>query len=125
MRDLACSFALLLAISCSGGQSSRVTEPDPGGEPDCWDEQPCTGAGDVECRPPGSPRPSGKTPEHVDVGKMPTPCETDGDCEPRNEVCKDGACTPAPCSSSNECDGYCIGGTCWSEPGFCESYLKP
>ena len=91
----------------------------------CWDGNPCTGP-DEQCLPPGSPRPSGKTPDGEALAvTIPSPCETDDDCAPVNEVCTDGACSPSPCDSSDACDGYCVGGRCWPEPGFCEDFLKP
>ena len=130
-RTLILILATSFSLSCSGGHSPPVSEPDDtgGGEQTdeaCWDEQPCPGFGDLHCLPPGTLRPSGKAPEHVGFqDPLPEPCENDGDCDPVNEQCVEGNCIPASCDSSDACDGYCVGGRCWSEPGFCQTYLLP
>ncbi len=141
MRDLAITIVLLSLVSCSGGRQPPVESPGrpPSGSGDgvkaggstaagkgCWDEEPCPYAPDTHCHAPGTPTHGGKTPElEGPGGPIPGPCETDADCQPANEVCSDGACSPTPCSTSDDCDGYCIDGRCWSEPGFCDSDLRP
>jgi hypothetical protein len=134
LLDVLITGLVLGFLSCSGPRAPGPASPHPssaagdGGdvEAGCWDENPCTGSADLHCLPPGSPRPTGKAPEGEDLAFVaPSPCETDGDCSPVNELCREGACVPRSCGSSDECDGYCIGGQCWPEPGFCEDYLKP
>ncbi len=97
------------------------TPPDQG----CWDESPCKDYGAATCLPPGTPHHGGKTPlETLPVDILPSACEMDDDCGSVNLVCIGGRCEHRPCTSSTQCSGYCIDETCWSEPGFCEDYLK-
>jgi hypothetical protein len=41
------------------------------------------------------------------------PCPPDFACTPASE------CTRKSCTSSSQCDGHCVKGQCWADPGFC------
>jgi hypothetical protein len=48
----------------------------------------------------------------------PTECTIDADC-PANFGCSESACVRLACTESSSCDGCCVTGRCYSEPGAC------
>jgi len=51
-------------------------------------------------------------------------CQTDGDCSP-NHACVVGGCQRRACTSSAECDGYCVENLCHETPGRCAEGCAP
>ena len=144
------SFAVLAIALVIAGCSSRNKYVDqveaPMQTPVCWAEKACKGSG--VCLTPGSPPCSG--PHGCADSVFPrSTCETaqcpegevcvyesvclvsegscmdDEDCPSRNDACYvkpggTGHCVTRKCSESTECDGYCVEGWCFEEPGFCD-----
>ncbi|MFO0744469.1 MAG: hypothetical protein U1F43_02200 [Myxococcota bacterium] len=54
---------------------------------------------------------------------VPAACGTGAPC-PADFGCAGGACVRRACTTSAACDGVCVNGQCFAEPGFC-SFLPP
>jgi hypothetical protein len=49
----------------------------------------------------------------------PKPCTDRAECGPNFECSPEGVCARADCASTTACEGYCVNGLCYDEPGFC------
>ncbi len=45
-------------------------------------------------------------------------CQSQDEC-PVNFRCDSGGCLRRACTTSESCEGYCVGGSCYAEPGSC------
>jgi hypothetical protein len=99
--------------------------PGPGAQPACFGSgQACSG--DADCV-------SAEVPEVCEVNTAydasdrcsltklcrNRPCAEDGDCGSLNVVCLGGRCERRSCKGNDDCDGYCVAGACYLDPGFC------
>lgn len=48
-------------------------------------------------------------------------CVNDLHC-PKMHICRRERCVPTPCSSAQDCEGYCVKNRCYSIPGRCVAY---
>lgn len=106
--------------ACGKGQICQPTPCACGGESSC--QAGCTMASDCKegtfCAPDGNCV--------ADVCKIVDPPGKDPSCKP-NFVCTNAAnphCQRKTCATSADCQGACVKGLCYSEPGFC-SYPPP
>jgi hypothetical protein len=49
----------------------------------------------------------------------PKPCTEREECGPNFECGPEGECVRADCASTTACEGYCVNGFCYDEPGSC------
>jgi hypothetical protein len=107
----------------------------------CVDDQECKGEGEpficapVQC--PCSGQANTCTPGCTSDDDCPAHLECDAtnrcsakscggetDC-PANYGCSGGSCARRSCSSDADCEGYCVDGTCYADPGWCWDGSQP
>lgn len=49
----------------------------------------------------------------------PRPCTDRSECGPNFECSAEGVCVRSDCAKTSACEGYCVNGRCYDEPGFC------
>ena len=49
----------------------------------------------------------------------PRPCTDRSECGPNFECSAEGVCVRSDCVKTTACEGYCVNGRCYDEPGFC------
>lgn len=151
MRGTAALAIVLALAACSSRNKNLEPVEEPMQTGGCWAERACKGT--RVCLTPGSP-PCTRVHGCADSVYPRSTCETahcpegevcvyesvclesegtcmdDEDCGSRNLACYvkpggTGHCVTRRCSESTECDGYCVEGWCFVEPGFCDDATKP
>ena len=80
----------------------------------------CACAGERTCVPGcGADSPCGEGQQCGASGRcVALACGAEGACPP-NFRCDGGGCLRQACTASESCDGFCVLGACYAEPGFC------
>jgi hypothetical protein len=145
-RKLSTVLACVALLGCSSGPK-QVRDPVAEEKVEgCWAEQACA-SDTMVCLTPGSPPCTVTYGCSISVFPQAT-CETsncpegevcvnelhclesmarcmdDDQCASGNLMCyvkpgADGHCVRRTCQVSSECEGYCVEGWCFDEPGFC------
>jgi hypothetical protein len=50
---------------------------------------------------------------------VPKPCTERAECGANFECSPEGVCVRADCASTSACEGFCVNGLCYDEPGVC------